>query len=355
MWLQLTAAGAAEPLTLTDASARVDSYADEDISTVGPGARVVAGADAWTVGASWSADFVSGATPVIRSDVVSSATTFSDVRNAPGVDVALSPTGTWSARASWSASLERDFVAHVAGVGASTDAFGRMVTLRADYRARFETTGRADDASYAERATGHALDLGWVQILGRTTSMSVLATGQWDQCSDALGCQANPYRLLLVDGVVLAERHPAERARLAAALRLSQAVGERSAAHGGYRYYTDAWGVAGHTADLALVRALLADRLQLRATGRWSTQSAASFWRATYAGAPAWRTADRELEALSSWGAGAAADWSFYAAGPFARFGVGARLDRLWYRYPDDPYVSSRAAWLFGGGLDADF
>ena len=354
--LAISAAQGAEPTRLVEAGGSVDTYQDEWITVVGPAAKLEAVIHGdWTVGASWGADFVSGATPLITTDIVSSATQFVDVRNNPAVTVSLAPEDTWSTRASYAASLEPDYVAHVAGLGASTDALSRMVTLRADYHLRLETAGRADVSDYAARAVGHTLDLGWAQILGRTTTLTALATGQWDDCSDTLGCQANAYRRVLADGVVLSERHPATRARGAAALRLSQAIGATTALHGGYRFYADAWDVSGHTGDLGVAQALLGDRLTLRATGRFSSQSAASFWRASYAGTPMWRTGDRELGELVSWLAGASADWSFFGIGGLRRLGISARVDRMWFHYPSDPFVPERNAWLVGGGLDVDF
>lgn len=367
MWLPLSLvlvaglARAEEPakvgVHLEDASARVDSFSDGWITVVGPGAAVELGLPkGWSANAAWSADIISGATPRVTTDAVSSATPFTELRNGVSVGMAIAPSADWSAHGSYSGSTETDFVSHTAGVGAKTDAFGKMSTFSADYHARFEMTGRVDDAAYAEPGAAHTLDLGWTVILDRNTKATVLGTAEWDSCSAALGCVASPYRkVATAAGTVLAERHPDERGRVAAALRVSRALGEATAVHGGYRLYADTWDVLGHTADLSLVRSLFGDALVLRGNARLARQGAASFWEGGYAGASEWRTGDRDLGALTAWQAGIAVEGARFGVGPFTRLSLSAHLDHLWLRHDDFATDLSHDGWFVGGGLHASF
>ena len=364
MWLPLTgllavgAARAADPTThIEEASTRVDVYADGWVTVVGPNANVSAAlTEAWSVEGSWTADIISGATPHITTDAISSATPFHELRNGASVEVEAAPTTSWSMHGSYAGSVESDFVSHSAGLGGKVDALKRMLTLGADFHTRFETTGRADDSWYSEPANAQLLDLSLVWIVGRKTRAIVLASGEWDSCSPDLGCVANPYRkVAIADGLVLSERHPDTRGRASGALRLSQALGAATALHGGYRYYADTWEVSGHTADLSLARSLFADQLILRANGRFARQGAASFWGPTYGGTPEWRTGDRDLGPLSSWQAGLAIEGSRYGLGRLSRLSLSAHVDRLWLHHDDFAEDDSHDAWLAGGGLDVAF
>lgn len=336
---------------------RVDAFTDGWISVVGPGGAVDVGLPkGWSVNAAWSADIITGATPHVTTDAVSSATQFTELRNGVSVGANLASAPEWSAHGSYAGSTETDFVSHTAGLGAKADAFGRMSTFSADYKARFETTGRVDDAEFAEPASAHMLDIGWAWILDRNTKGSVLATGEWDACSTALGCVASPYRKVeTTDGTALSERHPDERGRVAAAVRVSRALGSVTAVHGGYRLYADTWEVLGHTVDLSLVRSLFRDALVLRGNARLSRQGAASFWAEGYAGDSEWRTGDRDLGALTAWQAGVAVEGSRFGAGTFSRLSLSAHLDRLWLRHDDFLDDTSHDGWFFGGGLHAAF
>jgi len=351
-------AGAADPPVRVDtSSARVDVFTDEWVTVVAPSANLdLTLPRGWSVSGAWAADVISGATPHITTDAISSATSFHELRNGLSVDLQAAPKTTWSLHGSYAGSIESDFVSNTAGLGAKVDLLKRMASLRADYHSRFETTGRADDRSYSEPASAQLLDLSWAWILGRGTVATLLASGEWDACSPALGCVANPYRTVrTTQGVVLPERHPDTRGRAAGALRLSQALGANTAVHGGYRYYADSWRISGHTADLSLARSLFKDALVLRANGRFSRQGAAFFFGPEYDGTPAWRTGDRDLGALHTWKAGIAVEGSAYTLEGLSRLSLAANIDRLWLRQDDFAGDHSHDAWLVGGGLSAAF
>lgn len=347
-------------------AARVDVYADDWITAVSPSSRGVAQAgDAVTVEARYAADVVSGATPVLTADAISSATRFSETRHEVHGAVTVAPAATWSLGGSYLLSREPDYLTHALGMTAGAELLDRMAQVSVSYHLSLETLGRVTDPAFAERAVGHALDAAWTQVLGRRTTLTLLLTGQLVRCGAGLGCHANPYRFVPVvaDGAVLLavpERHPDLRARGAAALRLAHNVGGGRAVHAGYRFHEDNWSVTGHTADLSLAQSLAGDALIVRLDGRFTRQGAASFHRDTYttdAGAPAvpaYRTADPELSRLWDAMVGARLEWSFDGPGPIWRTRLNLRLQRLWYRYLDERERPRRDAWLAGGGISAE-
>lgn len=346
----------------SSAGGRVDVYADGAIVVVAPGTRVSVQVDPKTrVDAGHLVNFVSGATPVLAVDSVSSATDFREVRH--GLDLAVSRTTDQrvTVTGSYVASLESDYTAHGPGVSVSAEILQRMATVTAGWRMRVDNNSVSTGEPISEASLTNELDLRWVQILGRTTRLTGLLNGAVLVCGEQLGCNASPYRYVpaVHDRDVLytlRERHPTRRIRGAAALRLSQALGSVAALHVGYRYYADTWGVQAHTADLSVAIALFGERLILRPKGRFTWQTAASFWSEGLGQAvPEFRTADRELSGLWNVSVGATAELAFFTVGRARRLAPTLRVQHTWYRYPDYAALPSRNAWLIGGGLDAEF
>ena len=289
---------AAKPVEPGMAGARVDVYADGDIVVVTPSSRTSIPLRDGFIDAGYRVDILSGATPTV--DTISSATQFEEVRHAMdlGLRGPVAPGATLGVK--YVASLESDFVAQGPSVTFGADVLRRMARFSATWRMRIERTSLATGEPLHDAGMTQELDLSWTQLLGRTTRLSVLASGGASVCGDAFGCQASPYRYVRVGDVTLREKHPAQRFRGAAAIRLSQALGRSVALHGGYRFYYDSWQVQAHTGDLSLAVALLGERLMLRATGRFTWQSASSFYRDDYgmvAGGPPPRLGDRRSRA----------------------------------------------------------
>ncbi len=318
-----------------------------------------------TLGARLGVDAVSGATPILTVDAVSAATTFSDVRKQAGVSVDHRVREGTGVGGFVTASVERDFVGVAAGARVERDLFDGMSTVVLGYRAGLDVLGSATDRKLAQRGHSHALDGEWRQILGPTTAARLLVTGAVEACGDAFGCRASPYRYVAVHDedarVAVPERHPDRLARLAVAGRLSQAVGASAALHAGYRFYADTWAMTGHTADVAWRQQMFGERLLLEGRARGSLQDPASFYAASYPldpgalAVPGWRSADRELAGLRSVRVGGTAAWTWWNVGPLLRLGATARLDRAWFSPPPGAGLPDRAAWIVGGGLDAEW
>lgn len=338
------------------AGARADVYIDESIVVIAPSARTsVDVGDGITVDGGYLVNIISGATPVLTPDAITSATRFTEHRH--GIDLSIG--GPLSEHVEltggWMASLEGDFQALGPTVKVTSELFGEMARLSIGYRLRFERTQPSDGEPLVDVGASQEVDVTWTQILGRTTRVTLLVSGHAGVCGAIFGCQANPYRYVPAAGVSLREKHPANRFRVAAAARLSQALSPAVALHGGYRYYIDSWWVQGHTADLAVAVSLLGERLLFRATGRFGHQSAASFYRDDYAWMGRYVTGDRELSGLWDVMASVRGEWRAYAVGPFSRFGPSLRVAFLHYRYPHYSEAPMRNAWLIGAGVDAAF
>src|SRR5205807_6458581 len=96
------------------------------------------------------------------------------------------------------------------------------------------------------------------------------------------GYQANPYRSVLLGGAPNRELEPLQRIRqtLAASLHFILPTGVKwipyLALRPSYRFYWDDWGVLAHSPELRTYVPF--GPFELRVTGRYYTQSAASFW-----------------------------------------------------------------------------
>lgn len=116
------------------------------------------------------------------------------------------------------------------------------------------------------------------------------------------GFQANPYRMVPVGGVSMAERHPDERVRHTVYGRLAYFFpSSRTAVHLLYRAYVDSWDIAALTPELRVFQEI-GDFATLRMRYRLYTQSKASFQRnpADYVLGETLYTADPKMTAFHS-------------------------------------------------------
>jgi len=111
------------------------------------------------------------------------------------------------------------------------------------------------------------------------------------------GLQHNPYRNVYVDGNYVAERHPDSRQRRDVFLKVNRYLPNRSSLKADYKFYSDDWGIASHTAG-AKLNQYVGNHVVVRYRYRWYSQTAADFWRDEYTeagGAGGFRTADYRM------------------------------------------------------------
>ena len=348
----------------SDAGARVDVYIDRDLVVVAPAASLhLEPKGLVDIDITWQANVLSGATPLLTADVISSATYFDDVRHAVDIGLSGQPNPLTTVTGTARVSLEEDYLVAAATVGVEREVAKRMAVLSASYTALFEQAWTTQRDGTKQGSMTHRADVGASVILSRSTRLAISASGLLHACGDVIGCHANPYRYVLLFGgddvLAVRELHPDRRARVAAKVKLSQALGRKVALHGGYRFYADSWRITGHTAELDLGLALFDERLLVRVGGRMTRQTAASFYAPKYEGlpgeVPGLRTGDRELSGLWSWRVGGRVEWAWLGAGRLLRLGMSLRLHHTWYLYPDFPWAPRRNAWVGGFGIDAEF
>jgi hypothetical protein len=116
------------------------------------------------------------------------------------------------------------------------------------------------------------------------------------------GLQHNPYRNVYAGGTNVAERHPDQRQRRDAFLRVNQYLSNRSSIRFNYRFYNDDWGIDSHEVGAKLSQ-YITDGVFARYNYRWYTQTAADFYSEAYPttnGIDGYLTGDYRMSPLAS-------------------------------------------------------
>ncbi len=343
-------------------------YDDGSITVVSPSVLAAVGVSSRTeVSGTYTADFISGATPVLSVDAVSSATHINEERHQVGLSVTQGVFDLDSVTASYAVSLEGDHETHAPSIVYATELFDRRVRASLSYRLSIEQLERSDEPGFSQRSLAHEVAVEWIHILGPATVVSVVGSGFVNSCEAELGCQANPYRYVpvaitnaagLQGRIALRERHPDLRAGGAATVRLSRSLAHDWALHLGYQFWADSWDVIGNALEASVATTALSEHLELRGELRGSLQSDTSFYREGYEArgdtTPAYRTLDSELAGLQSLRAGIRGEWTQWSLGPFDQIRFSARLAHGWFHYPDYGPRSRRNVWIVGAGVDVD-
>lgn len=347
----------------TTADARVNLYADQELTVVNQSSVAsVETADGLRANGHFGVDVISGATRSFLPDAITSATRINETRLEGGVAVGGIPLPGVRLDAGYLTSKEPDYWSHRASLTAVTELFERRGTLSVTGSFGLSSVGRAGDPSYSEEEGRGGVEASYAHVLGRATSLTTLVSVEQSVCGERAGCDASPYRFVPVaihdSGLFLAlpERHPSSRTGGAIAARLSQSIVPGLALHGGYRLYTDSWGVIGHTTDAAVAQSFFGDRLGVRLDMRAYLQGPASFhddYVLKGGAAPALRTADRRLGPTHDITAGGSGSLDLPALGP-VRLRMQLRLAHSWFRYVD-AVIPARDAWIAGLGVGATF
>jgi hypothetical protein len=276
--------------------------------------------------AGYSADAVSGATATIyQVDAVSSATTFSDLRQEGTATLGLhgrrsrlSVTGTFG--------TERDYLSRQLAADASIDLPGRNTTVDLAYSHSFDQVCDRDNrqAMPLERRalTGadkcekqdlmfgkddptamtlwHSLSIDTAQVTltqNLTPTMNLQVAG-FGQVLD--GFQSNPYRRVRVNQSTPQEHIPNIRDRWSLTARLNRFLPKLHAAvHFSARFYDDTWDVIGGDVEMGYSQ-YVGDSMLINFHARVYQQKAAAFFKdaffyQTEGPAREFYTGDREL------------------------------------------------------------
>lgn len=257
-------------------------------------------------------------------------------------------------------SAEPDYRGQTVFAEAGTEVIERTWRLRGHYALRLDEQGRAGgDPEAFEPITDHALGLSVSHAPTAFTELSGAVEGHL-----AAGALESPYRLVPIflprakvraDALSLwvAESHPDERLRLAAAVQARHALSSHTFVTALYRYYRDDWGVQGHTGQASLVLPLWGGAWA-DVSGRYYLQGPAGFYRRRYEAlrtetGSTWRymTRDRRLGPLSTARGGLSLRWDPGPLGPLDGLRISLFSDAILVAYEDFEYIEARGP---GGG-----
>jgi hypothetical protein len=244
-----------------------------------------------TVGATYLLDAITSASVAAG---VQSDQPFTELRNEIGFHVAQR-LGNAALAASYSYSSESDYWAHTASLSGAVDLAQHNTTLAATLAYGNDKVGQRMGPTVFS-VLGGLQTINLIASVSQVLSPTLLLSLSYDLGvigfgSKDNGFQANPYRTVLLAGSPSREMVPYQRFRQAFTIAANTVLPIHSrlvpflAFRPSYRLYFDDWGVLSSTPELRTY--LPIGLFELRFTGRYYSQSAASFWRDQF-GMPAY-------------------------------------------------------------------
>jgi uncharacterized protein DUF3570 len=310
------------------------------LTVVNPVATLTVKPNNWlSVQGGYEADIVSGASESLKGgrlsnvDIVSSATNFSDTRQAFTGGFSITRASTFL-RGSYTYGTESDYRSNAFAVSAGSDFLQKNTQIELSYGRGFDqvcTTAYAlsdapssrlaldnsqgcfsDDAKRASRNISlNNFQVGWTQAWTPVFTTQLVLSAALQH-----GFLGNPYRSVVIAsaGDQALENHPENRARGALGLRGKYYVRNlQTAFSAGARVYRDTWDIFGQTYEVDAERYLW-PWLRVLVRARYYTQTKALFWSDDYTGGEPetgprgqYWSGDRELSPLSSYLIGARA------------------------------------------------
>ena len=197
-------------------------------------------------------------------------------------------------------SLESDYLARQLGASFNRDVMNEQLNLSVGSSYGWDSIDPLSNDN-TNAVSDHKTTLHWNAIATRIlTPTTMLRVGLEDNRVD--GLQHNPYRRVYAGGTSIPERHPRERDRRDAFVKLNQYLPNRSSMKLDYRFYNDDWGVISHETSTRLSQ-YITHGMFARYEYRYYTQTAADFYRPEYettSGIDGYLTGDYRLGPLSS-------------------------------------------------------
>jgi len=174
----------------------------------------------------------------------------------------------------------------------------------------------ANDPAFAETMDSQSFNVSLSQIITK----NLILAGQYEVVTDE-GFLRSPYRSIRyfvtpTTQALAPEKYPNTRSSNAVSIRAKYFLPYRAAIDTMYRFYTDTWGILGHTAELGYVHPTNNERWIFEARVRYYTQTAADFYqdifpRADYAN---FMARDKELGTYTAITTGLSASYEFKIA-----------------------------------------
>ena len=299
-----------------------------------------------SVAANYYIDMVSSASV----DVETSASPYEDERTQSSLSLdLLHGKSTYTLGAV--KSDESDYIANTVYAGVSHDMFGDLTTISFGYKRGKNDVFRnvkidgakVQDPTFAEQMETQSFSVSLAQIITK----NLLLTGQYEVITDE-GFLRSPYRSVrfFIDPFSQGrqdEIYPNTRSSNAASIRAKYFLPYRAAIDGMYRFYTDTWGVLGHTGELGYVHPLdkpwAGGNWILEGRVRYYQQESADFYRDIFPRADFanFMARDKELATYNAITAGVSATYDFKNARlPWlAKGSMSLRYDYMTVNYDD--------------------
>lgn len=259
--------------------------------------------ETWEVSASATLDIVSGASPIIVSNIsgkpvqILTGASITDRRKA--VDASVKKRlGEFSLSLSRTVSNEKDYDSHATGVNLTYDFNERNTTLALGSGLSNDRVMSVTNAQLHERRDTRELLLGVTQLIDRHALIQSTVTR-----TRASGYLSDPYKLTLSffgtprQAVLAQDARPSERTQWAWLTRYKANLPSHNAVVSTeYRYYRDDWGIRAHTVAGQWLQTFN-DRWKGELGLRYYSQNAADFYRAEIGvrPAPTYTSSDQRL------------------------------------------------------------
>jgi hypothetical protein len=220
---------------------------------------------------------------------------------------------------------ESDYVASTMFANVSHDMFGDLTTIGFGYKKGANDVFRnvkidgvkVRDPAFAAEMESQSFSLSLSQIITK----NMILSGQYEVVTDE-GFLRSPYRSIRFligteDQGQIQEQYPNTRSSNAGSVRAKYFLPYRAAIDGMYRFYTDTWGVIGHTGELGYVHPLDnpwgGGNWIFEGRVRYYTQTAADFYRDIFPRADFanFMARDKELSTYNAVTAGVQATYEF--------------------------------------------
>ena len=295
----------------------------------------------FAVEANYFVDKVSGASV----DVLSQASVIKDERKQKsGTLEYLHDKTTYTA--SYTSSVERDYISETASFSLSQDMFGDLTTVTLGFANTHNTVGiNSGTANKPDiQWLGHALTRAYSGGVSQIITKNFIAGVNLQVITDA-GYLANPYReIRYLDptktiGYTLANQvYPDTHTSTAVQVQGKYYLPYRAAITALYRYYNDTWGVIGNTYELDYTHPIR-NRWIFEGRVRYYKQNAASFYSDLFpfADSQNFTARDQNLAALNNTTVGAKVTYAFLPDGwkVFKRGTVTFDASRIRFNYQD--------------------
>ncbi|MEO8018409.1 MAG: DUF3570 domain-containing protein [Pseudomonadota bacterium] len=252
-------------------------------------------------------------------DVQTSASPYDDERTQSSLSVDfLHGKSTYSA--GYVNSDESDYKAKTWFANVSHDMFGDLTTIGFGFKSGQNEVFRnvkiddvkVNDPTFAETMESKSFNVSVSQIITK----NLILAGQYEVITDE-GFLRSPYRSVRfftdpLNQALEAEKYPNTRSSNAASVRAKYFLPYRAAVDVMYRFYTDTWGVLGHTGELGYVHPWK-DKWIFETRVRYYTQTKADFYadifpRSNFAN---FEARDKELGTYTAITAGLGATYEF--------------------------------------------